>query len=730
MKRWFCQRAARPLCWVMAGLAPSLWLGASLLTAGKPPPALLAAFGVFAALLLLLWPGEHSAPRLLLLGAGIALGLLGWGHGVQMTPLLERAGYGGSITIELTGPALGRGEYGVAPCRVVALGQEKVSFPSQIYLTDASPDFQAGQTLVVEGKLVKAPTEPERGFIKEGIFLLVSQTGSITVQPGKTPLWALPAQLRGQMAQCFAQHLPQGRGALLTGMLTGDKEQMTAQQRRALSLSGTAHLTAVSGLHISTLLALLLGLLGRRWGMLLGLPLCFFYVLLAGGTPSALRAFLMGALPLVAWVFRRESDSLANLAAALGLLLVTSPLSVLDAGLQLSFAGALGLLWLLPPWQAAIQRKFAGGGWGKKLAAGLWSGLAASGAALALTLPLSALIFGRVSLLSLLTNLLIVPLLPCILALGLLLAAVHPLGAFFSGAVAALLSPLLGWVEWVQNTGSKLPFASAPGGDWFLLLFSLVALVLCLWQMLRPATRNRALAALGSFALICFALGSGQQALLQPVVLTNTGGSGLVLTRSQGHNTGFIAGQLQGDGFFTAAQRGLERMDGDGVDTLWLTQSEGVGPLSPPYLRWARVDRVMAPANTPSQLLPQGQWQYQHGGVGDFTFAGGSGFLLPGGGALLQLPGFRLLLACGLEEEGRAALLEQPGLSCDVLVADGAWLKDLPGLRSLTEGTGAGALVCLQPAGSEAISLAGAFGGPIANLASQESIELSLFRYQ
>lgn len=150
----------------------------------------------------------------------------------------------------------------------------------------------------------------------------------------------------------------QPHGGLLLALLLGDRSQLDSLQMALVRVTGTVHLLVVSGLHIS-MVAGIGALAGRGIGQVLGalllrgdmrwfsavaaLLLSLGYVVLAGATVPALRAFLMtliGALLLASGRLRSASTSL--LWVLLGLLLI-NPLAALGSGIWLSF-GAVALL--------------------------------------------------------------------------------------------------------------------------------------------------------------------------------------------------------------------------------------------------------------------------------------------------------------------------------------------------------------------------------------------------
>ena len=241
--------------------------------------------------------------------------------------------------------------------------------------------------------------------------------------------------------------------ALVAAMLTADTADLPAGLRTALSRAGISHLLAVSGLHLSILLAVC-GKLGdlllwsRKKKALYSGLCCLTMIVLAGFSASVLRAALMAGLALGAPLRGRRGDGLTGLGFAAAILLLCNPAAVWELSFLLSCGATLGILLLARPlarlWPAARRSR-----WGSLL----WESACVSLAAQLGTLPITALSFGYLPAYSLLSNLLVLPLvygvmvfafltLPCLL-LG---VGVYPftVARCFAGGIAALARGIAG----------------------------------------------------------------------------------------------------------------------------------------------------------------------------------------------------------------------------------------------------------------------------------------------
>ena len=254
-----------------------------------------------------------------------------------------------------------------------------------------------------------------RQFSSRGVYALLYDRDTLTVQPapdmplGYAPQYAAKA-LCDKLAQLWDDPSVLG---FLTAELTGDKSLLPESDYVAMQETGLAHIFAVSGLHCAflvTLLSLLIPPTHRRTLCAVASAVLVFYMLLTGLSPSVARACVMQLFLLSAPLFRRGSDPLTSLAAALTVILLVNPYAVGSVSLQLSFAVTLGMVLL----SGRLYKSFTGWYRGRNRAVRaalsfLAANLAATLGALVFTAPLTAYYFNILSLVAPLAGLLAVP---------------------------------------------------------------------------------------------------------------------------------------------------------------------------------------------------------------------------------------------------------------------------------------------------------------------------------
>jgi len=299
--------------------------------------------------------------------------------------------------------------------------------------------------------------------------------------------------LRQQLAQAISHALPEPEASLLIGILLGLKTSVLRAQYPLFQATGTVHLIVTSGLKVTVLSGLLAALanrlVGRRWALAPLLAGIAAYVILSGAGPAAVRAGIMGGLLVIAPRAGRNYNVFTALALAALLMSAWSPYVLWDVGFQLSLLGTLGMALIAPLLATQIARPL-GDLPGARLSAEL---VAATLAAQIATLPIQIINFGQLSLIAPVVNLLVVPLLGVLLAMGViigLLGLLLPIAGAWAGWVCW---PLLWLVEQVITRSAALPFASVSIGAldlWLAWLYEAGLGLLLAWLLTRPRTNQ------------------------------------------------------------------------------------------------------------------------------------------------------------------------------------------------------------------------------------------------
>lgn len=471
------------------------------------------------------------------------------------------------------------------------------------------------------GKIrVKGKFSPPGGFYNPGQMLperraAVQRLGGIlaadprhvtmlsTEKNGEEMIFTAGETLRQQVKHAMA---PKDSGLLL-GMLLGESGGVEGETLRLFQKLGLSHLLSVSGSHVALLLGLLTGLfqklpVPKKIGTLGILLLLFCYILLCGAKASICRAGLLGAGVLLGNLNRKKADGTAFLGAALLLLLAWHPFWVWDAGFQLSFSAALGLMTLQKPVRdklALCLPKFAAAGLSMPLSAQLFS------------LPFLVQHFHSLSFVSLPANFFLVPVLSLVLSLTALGSTLGALGlALFSRLVLLPAAQLTGVSLWGGELLAKLPGTAWITGSvsfflwplYFLLLFAV--LEKGWFQNCGKNFRRSAFFLSGAALIFLLALPHFQKKTFTVYFLdVGQGDCALVCTPEGGHilmDTGGLLGNYDvGERILVPVLRSL---GADKVDAVFLSHGhhDHAGGLKG-LVRWIPVEKLYLPRETPSQ---------------------------------------------------------------------------------------------------------------------------------
>lgn len=251
---------------------------------------------------------------------------------------------------------------------------------------------------------------------------------------------------RDKWVSILEKDLPEPMSSLAAGILLGVKRGMPTDFYQSLVATGTMHIIAASGYNVSIVAAVIMKVMmmvvSRGIAIGLGLLGVLLYIVIAGSGASVVRAGIMGTLTLISYYWGRPTEARRLLWVTGGAMLLWNPLWIVDVGFQLSFMATAGILYLEP----MIERLHSGSVWEqvglhKFLSDYLYPTLAATLA----TLPIIWWHFGRVSWISPLVNMLVLPLVPLIMGMT--------AGVIGVGLVQPFLGQMFAWFTYVPLAG-------------------------------------------------------------------------------------------------------------------------------------------------------------------------------------------------------------------------------------------------------------------------------------
>ena len=311
------------------------------------------------------------------------------------------------------------------------------------FLNDGVPDFE--RDLALDGVALFASA-------KSGLLVEVREPAGAIAEAAAR----VRRHVRGSVARWVGTHDPLS-AAIVSAVLIGDRTGLPDEVRARLQAAGTYHVIAISGGNIAILAALCLGLLrlagsANRPAAAITLAMLALYACLVTSGPSVWRATLMAAVHFTARLLDHRSPPWHAFAVTAAIVVCVRPLDVRDVGFILTFGATAALL--------AVARRMRAWSVRHRLAGWVVASVAASLAAEAALLPVSAHVFSRVTGAGIVLNLLAVPLMGIVQVSGMVIACGDRLDLLAqpAGLIAHLAARLL-----VDSAGlvDVLPWLSA-----------------------------------------------------------------------------------------------------------------------------------------------------------------------------------------------------------------------------------------------------------------------------
>lgn len=275
----------------------------------------------------------------------------------------------------------------------------------------------------------------------------------------------------------FERFLPKENAAFMRALVLGDRSGFTDELKSDFSASGVYHVVAVSGMHISILIMFVTYLLRyvtkrRKIRNILAIVCIIFYLAAIGAAPSAMRAGIIGMLALFSCVISRRADFATSFALSAAVLLAFNPYLIFNAGFLLSYSAVIGIC----VFSEGIGRLTA-------FLPGMFRDIVTmSLSAEAATLPIRISYFNTVNIYGIVSNILVIPFIEILYALGLVSVLIPPL--FY--VTAPIINILSESVLLSIHAVASLPMsAEAVGKPSFYTLTAITAALFGLYRLLK-----------------------------------------------------------------------------------------------------------------------------------------------------------------------------------------------------------------------------------------------------
>ena len=360
--------------------------------------------------------------------------------------------------------------------------------------TNRYPEYKYGDKLKITGFLETPPVFEGFNYKdylkKDGIYSVMNWPKTELTGSGfGNPAMGILLSFKYKFKETVRRFVSPPEAGILEALIFGDEGQISNEWKEKLNITGTRHIVAVSGMNITIIASLILSFflaLGfwRGQAFYFSIILLTLYILMLGAPASALRAGIMGGILLLGQNSGRMVQSWRLLFFAATFMLALNPLLLrLDVGFQLSFLATLGIIFLQPIFS----------NWFRKIIKPEFkifpvrTTLSATLSAQVFTWPILIYNFGYISLVSLITNILIVPILAPLTVLIFLFGLVS-MPFYFLGWIFYLPVWLgLAYLVKIIDIFSSIPFASLGMENihwlWLLVSYLILILGLVVWRL-------------------------------------------------------------------------------------------------------------------------------------------------------------------------------------------------------------------------------------------------------
>ncbi len=258
--------------------------------------------------------------------------------------------------------------------------------------------------------------------------------------------------IQDEISKSFARLFPKNEMGLIIGMMIGETKDISEDVLENFKTTGITHLIAVSGSNVVYVVVLVQFLFkkffGKRATYFISIFFLILFMLISGASASVCRATLMIILSICADIFFLKSDTFSNILTSAFILILLNPLVIYDVGFILSFGGTLGIVLLSKDFTKFFKKL------GK-----LNETLSVTCSAQLILAPIMMYYFNTFSILSIVTNIIVVPISGSITILGFAVFIISKISFPIAKLIANSLYVLATFTIWVANIFSKVPFS-------------------------------------------------------------------------------------------------------------------------------------------------------------------------------------------------------------------------------------------------------------------------------
>lgn len=332
-----------------------------------------------------------------------------------------------------------------------------------------------------------------------GIIFQDKKTKIIIVDSTQYSFSEWVENVRQSVKTMFERSIGGEAGSLMTALIVGLREEIPKEIKQDFVDTGVIHVLAVSGLHVGYVLVIFLPIvklfrIPYGWDKIAVVFTLITFAIFTGGKASVLRAVIMASLYVIAPLFNRKAN-LWNIIAVTAIgLLVYNPAYLFDLGFLLSFTAVASIVFFYKQFEKVLPERTKISNIKNPVLKYMFALFLVSLSAQIGTLPFTWMFFNRIPIISLMANVIIVPLIGLLVALGfaiVLLGSWLPFLANTFGSVVWLLSQI---IFWLTHSFASLPVAfidiKTPS---VINILQYITIIAFLFTLIRPVTKRKSL---------------------------------------------------------------------------------------------------------------------------------------------------------------------------------------------------------------------------------------------
>ena len=247
-------------------------------------------------------------------------------------------------------------------------GEKNVSVKRIFVNTEKIPNVKIGNIIKVRGKLRQFEEAANKGnfdsrkyYLSLGFYGKI-EAGTIEIINSnysgiRQGLYELRMEIIERLEKLCSDNkgifsIINNKNGIIGAIILGDKTDLDSDIKELYSVSGIAHILAISGLHISFIGMAIYRLLRRRFRFLfsaaVSIPVVLSFGIMSGFGISTIRAIIMFILKIMGEVLGRKYDAITAVSLAGLVLLVQNPFVVCNSGFQMSFGAIIAIVLILP----------------------------------------------------------------------------------------------------------------------------------------------------------------------------------------------------------------------------------------------------------------------------------------------------------------------------------------------------------------------------------------------